>query len=61
MSQERSNLEHLHRLRMTLRQAGEQLLELQEQLIALRFAMSPSDDDAVHQATQTCIENAVRR
>jgi hypothetical protein len=61
MEPEPSSIEGLVRLRATLREAGERLLDLQEQLIALRYAMQPHDDAAVQEATHTCIEKAHRR
>jgi|CXWK01.1.fsa_nt_gi hypothetical protein len=56
-----SSIEGLLRLKMTLREAGERLLDLQEQLIALRYAMQPHDDAAVQEETTSCIEKAHRR
>jgi len=61
MSPQRPTVEELHRLRLLLREAGERLLELQEQLIALRCAMSPAEHRAVNQATKACIDRAVKR
>jgi len=53
--------EDLQRLQAVLREASEHLLELQEHLIALRCAMSPTEHRAVDQATKACIDRAVGR
>jgi hypothetical protein len=61
MSPQRPSVEEWNRLRLVLREASERLLELQEQLIALRCAMSPAEYRVVDQATKACIDRAVRR
>jgi len=61
MSPQRPSVEDWNRLRLLLREASERLLELQEQLIALRCAMSPAEYRVVDQATKACIDRAVGR
>jgi hypothetical protein len=61
MSPQRPSIEEWNRLRLVLREASERLLELQEQLIALRCALSPTEYRVVDQATKACIDRAVGR
>jgi hypothetical protein len=61
MSSQGPSVEDWNRLRLVLREASERLLELQEQLIALRCAMSPAEYRIVDQATKACIDRAVGR